>query len=111
VEVVRAGRYRIELRRWPREAEMALAAGIPGEVRRYTDSIAAGYGGGRAIAICAAAVNMAGLTAERVVDPATTAAMFELDLPAGPAHLHTTLRTADGAALGAYYVYVEAAGH
>lgn len=111
VEVVRAGRYRIELRRWPREADLALAAGIPGDVTRYTDSIADGYGGGRAIAISTAAIAIAGVGAERAVDPATAAAVFELDLPAGPAHLQTTLRTVDGAALGAYYVYVEPAGH
>ena len=109
--MVRAGRYRIELRRWPREADLALAAGIPGDMTRYTDSIADGYGGGRAIAISTAAIAIAGVGAERAVDPATAAAVFELDLPAGPAHLQTTLRTVDGAALGAYYVYVEPAGH
>ena len=34
-------------------------------------------------------------------------AVFTLSLHAGPAHLETELRTADGANLGAYYVYVE----
>ena len=107
VEVVRAGRYRLELRRWPREADLALTAGIPGDLKPYSDSIVDGYGGGRAIPIQRAAVHIAGLTSECDVDPAATAAIFQLQLPAGPAHLETTLQTAEGGALSAYYVYVE----
>ncbi len=107
VDVVRAGAYRLELRRWPREADLALTAGLPGEATPYDDRVAAGYGGGRAIPIRRAILRVAGRGAECDVAPAATSATFALELPAGPTHLETAFRTEDGATLGAYYVYIE----
>jgi arylsulfatase B len=105
VEVARAGTYRIELRRWPREADLALAAGLPGEPRRYQD-IEAGYGGGRALPIGSAAVRIGGARAEAAVDPNATAALFVLDLPAGSTTLEAWFGVA-GQEVGAYYAYVD----
>jgi arylsulfatase A-like enzyme len=119
VEVARAGRYRVELRRWPREADLPLGAGILGEPKPYDDTIAAvhgGYGGGRALAIRRAAVRVAypaapgsgDVSAEAEVAESDGAAAFDLDLPAGPAHLHTAFSGAEAGVgeRGAYYVYV-----
>ena len=109
VEVMRPGPYRIELRRWPREADLGLAEGIPGEIKPHTDTIASGYGGGRAIPVRRAAVRIAGHAAEQEVTSSKTAAWFDITLPAGPTHLETALYTADDTVLSAYYVYVEPA--
>ncbi|HEY8745489.1 MAG TPA: hypothetical protein VIU62_20555 [Chloroflexota bacterium] len=49
---------------WRRQADLALVAGLPCELKPYSDAIAEGYGGGRAIPIQRAAVQIAGLTAE-----------------------------------------------
>ena len=106
VEVARAGAYRIELRRWPREAGLPLAAGLPGEIRPYTAAIAAGYGGGRPLPIRRAALRLGPVAAEREVSPTDEAAVFQVVLPAGAAHLETVLSGPDGLRLGAYYVYV-----
>ncbi|MGH2355468.1 MAG: arylsulfatase [Chloroflexota bacterium] len=107
VDIARAGTYRFELRRWPREASLALRGGFPGAIKRYTDAIAGGYGGGRAIPIERAGIKIGGVAAEQAIEPSATAATFELDLPAGPAHLETFLTNRDGLRMGAYYVYVE----
>jgi hypothetical protein len=109
VEVVRAGTYRFELRRWPREADLGLAEGIPGEPRPYSDALADGYGGGRALPIRRAAIRIGAASAAQDVVGEAPAAVFTLDLPAGPAHLETSLAGADGLELGAYYVYAEPA--
>jgi arylsulfatase A-like enzyme len=110
VEVARPGAYRFELRRWPREAGLPLRAGIPGEIRGYDDRIADGYGGGRAIPVERAGLRIAGMEAAATVGADDATAIFELDLPAGPAHLETWLSTGDGLTVGAYYVYVERIG-
>lgn len=112
VEFARPGRYRFELRRWPREAALALSAGLPGELKPYDDSIATGWGGGRALAIERAALRLVGPGPERrsveaQVDPGAPEAIFELDVPAGQARLETSLGNVAGLEVGAYYVYVE----
>jgi arylsulfatase B len=112
VEVRRAGTYRIELRRWPREADLALSAGIPGEPKPYHD-IEGGYGGGRALPIGRTGVKIGEARAEAEVDPRATAAVFWIDLPAGVTTLEAWFGGAAGAAegetpeVGAYYAYVD----
>jgi hypothetical protein len=105
VEVTRAGTYRIELRRWPREAGLALGAGIPGEPRRYPD-LEEGYGGGRALPIGSAQVRIGEARAAAEVDPHAPAALFVLDLPAGVTTLEGWFGGA-GLEVGAYYAYVD----
>ena len=107
VDIARAGTYRFELRRWPREANLRLSEGIPGEITPYNDRIATGYGGGRAIEIEQATLRIAGIEASIPVDLADLAAAFELVLPAGQSHLETFLTTREGTRLAAYYVYAE----
>jgi arylsulfatase A-like enzyme len=107
VDVAYPGTYRFELRRWPREANLPVGMGIPGEIRPYDDSIVSGYGGGRTLPIQRASIRIAGVTAEASTGPDDCATVFEVDLPAGPAHLEAVF-TSDGALeMGAYYVYVE----
>ncbi|HEV2126054.1 MAG TPA: sulfatase-like hydrolase/transferase, partial [Chloroflexota bacterium] len=106
IDVRRAGRYRFELRRWPREADLPLRDGIPGEHKPYTDAIADGYGGGRALSIEQARIRIGKREAERWIEAGDTAATFDLTLEHGPAHLETSF-TAEGLQLSAYYIYIE----
>ena len=101
--------YRFELRRWPREAALALREGISGEVKRYDHTLAnenGGYGGGRAIPLSQARIKVGGAEASQNIPDGASAATFELHLEAGPTHLETWLSGPEGE-LSAYYVYVE----
>ena len=120
LDILHPGAYRFELRRWPREADLPLSAGIPGDLKPYNHTLAdaqGGYGGGRAIPISEARIHIAGQEAATLLDAGASAADFTLILPAGPTHLETwlttpTLANGDSASgdppeeLSAYYVYV-----
>jgi arylsulfatase B len=100
--LTRAGRYRVELRRWPRELDLALGAGYvpPADYREKTV--------GRAIAgIHKARLRVGAIDRTMEVDPGAKAAVFTVDLPAGPFELQTWLLSSDGTERGAYYVYAE----
>ena len=108
VEVKQPGRYRFELRRWPREEAIPLTAGIPGAPVPFEQlTIHSGYGGGVAIPITGAHLRIGSISQEAAVSAHAQSAQFTVDLPAGPAHLQTAFHSADGADLGAYYVYVQ----
>ena len=117
LEVQRAGRYRFELRRWPREEGLPITAGIPPTREGWrADAIAPEdhrlYYGGRAMPFTRAGLELAGQRRETRLPPDAPAVSFELELDAGPGRLTTWF--ADDADLrrGAYYVYVTAvAGH
>ncbi|MGC6487625.1 MAG: N-acetylgalactosamine 6-sulfate sulfatase (GALNS), partial [Planctomycetota bacterium] len=81
VDVAVAGRYRVTLRRWPAALD-------------------------RAMGCTRAALAIAGQRYEQTVAPTATAATFEVELPAGPAMLQTTLRRASGEEHGAYFAEV-----
>ncbi|MBL8241544.1 MAG: arylsulfatase [Bryobacterales bacterium] len=100
--LVRAGRYRMELRRWPKEVGLALgAAYTPPPGNRETAP-------GRAIAgIERARIRIGAVDRTIDVDPAAPAAVFELELAAGPAELQTWLLSKDGSERGAYFLYAE----
>lgn len=98
----RAGRYRIELRRWPKELDLPLGAGYAAPAD-YREKAA-----GRAIAgIEKARIRIGAVDKTVAVDGGSMAAVFEVDLPAGPAELQTWLLSNDGTERGAYFVYAE----
>ncbi|MFT7537414.1 MAG: hypothetical protein ACI85K_003373, partial [Hyphomicrobiaceae bacterium] len=88
VEVARAGRYEITLRRWPEQLDRAMN--------------------------CAhASLAIGAVQVDKDVDPAATHATFLVDLPAGPAMLRTTLlrvaaKRGGGKQHGAYFASVRA---
>ncbi len=103
LEVAQAGMYEFELRRWPREADQAISAGVP-EIQ-VTDGI---LEAGKALPIRAARIRIGGQTQSRIVSDADKAAVFRLELSSGLAELETAFLTADEEELcGAYYVYVK----
>ncbi len=82
VEVKQAGRYRITLRQFPKEA-------------------------GRPVVAERARIEIAGVTAEQAVEADSRAVVFEIDLPAGPTELVTWLYDGKDRAGGAYFTEVE----
>ncbi len=108
IDVLHAGRYQFELRRWPKEEERPLVAPIPGVPVPFEGmTISSGYGGGNAIAIQMARLRVGDQEVSQSVAATDQSATFALTLPAGPAHLQSWFTEEDGATLGAYYVYVQ----
>ncbi|MCW5981083.1 MAG: arylsulfatase [Bryobacteraceae bacterium] len=104
VRVERAGRYRIELRRWPRELDLPINA--PYKDAEPNNEPAPGI----AIAAVKARLRIAGFDQTSEVRPADKAAVFTTILRPGPAELQTWFYDRDGTERGAYYVYVEWTG-
>ena len=130
VEVVEAGTYRFELRRWPVEEDAPIAAGLAGGDStpfgmisiRAAEEVSVEqtgadsepslkdrvvWGGGLALPIRRARIAIGDEEAETGIDAEDEAARFTLTLPAGGTHLQTWFEMEDGKDLGAYYVYVE----
>jgi arylsulfatase A-like enzyme len=112
VRVETAGRYRIELRRWPREANRALNAGIEGddiEWRRewISERDWPWYEGGRAVTVREARLRVGDQEWITSVAAEDLCATFEVELPAGQTMLQTWLSDGAGHAIGAYFVYVK----
>jgi len=116
VRVAQAGTYRIEVRRWPREADAPLA-GIPGG-RKTVDAYLRGqpvdgllYGGvPKALSVARVQLKIGSHAQEANVDGNDTAAVFTANLDAGPTDIEATLLDEEGKRLcGAFYVTVRIA--
>ena len=81
VDVKRAAKYRIELRRWPDHTARSINAK-------------------------AAQITIAGKTWSKTVNPRTTVATFVVDLPKGETTLRTQLTLPNDKTRGAFFVYV-----
>ena len=111
VDVKEAGRYQIELRRWPEETGYALAAGIEGDDSGwYRAGIqpkdAPAYEGGVALALGWAQLSIGGQNLQQEVDPTATSACFEIDLAAGLDRLYASFYDHTERTIAPYYVYV-----
>ncbi|HUV63924.1 MAG TPA: arylsulfatase [Sedimentisphaerales bacterium] len=91
VDVARAGRYEVQLRRWPREVDQPIDNSIPG---------------GEAINAVQARLTIGNIEQTTAVNSGDKAAIFSVNLEQGPATLQTWLIDEDGQSRGAYYVYV-----
>ena len=105
IDVAQAGTYHFELRRWPREADLPLTAGIAGELIDF-DDIENGYGGGRAIPVKMSVIQVAGIDLSKETNPEDKLSAFVINLQAGETGLQTFLVDDLNQAIGAYYVYV-----
>lgn len=102
LQVATAGNYEFELRRWPREADTALASGL--SAHSHTDGE---FPPGIALSIAKARLKIAGFDESRAVAMNDKAVTFTAKLPAGRTQLQTWFYDAGGKELcGAYYVYV-----
>lgn len=101
VDVHQAGRYRFELRRWPREVNLPIDAAYVDTKPNLEKTPGVG------VHAVKAQLSIGSVTREATVKSGDKYAEFTTSLPKGPAELHATLTDANGAIRGAYYVYVE----
>lgn len=111
IDVRQTGRYRFEMRRWPREAGHALAHGFTGEdVEIRWDCIFERsqqlYRDGAALNIRWGRLEMGGQVLFAEVEPGAASVVFEADLPQGPGHLHPSFHGDEPSTLSPYYIYV-----
>jgi arylsulfatase len=100
--VARGGEYEISLRRWPVEANVPIASGVP--AYQATDGK---FIEGKALPVSMARLQVAAIDDRRPVGKDDVAATFTAVLPAGPARLQTWFLDAEDKPLsGAYYAYV-----
>ncbi|MEY2880952.1 MAG: Arylsulfatase [Verrucomicrobiota bacterium] len=103
IEVARAGEYRIELRRWPRESGAAIRAALPPRPHAFGT-----FAAGVALPVAAARLRVGEFDARRAVGESDASVAFTTPLPSGRTQLQTWFLDADGKEIaGAYYVYVE----
>ena len=102
ITVARSGTYEIELRRWAREVDKPLVAGLP-----VFEHIEGEYPAGVALPIAKARLKVAGMDETRTVNASDNAVSFATKLKSGRTQLQTWFYDAEGKEIcGAYYVYV-----
>ncbi len=103
LDVARDGTYVFELRRWPREADAALAAALP--VFRQVDGE---LPEGTALPIARAKLRVGTFEQMRDANPGDTFVRFDVPLKKGPTKAQAWFYDAAGKELcGVYYVYVQ----
>ncbi|MFH5885327.1 arylsulfatase [Halalkalibaculum sp. DA3122] len=116
LNVEQAGEYEFELRRWPREADLALSDPLPSDHVRKGDEFLVS---GKALPISEAQIYISGdankqeggsiiLNETKEVSSGEKAVTFSTNLEPGSIRLHTWFNNEDGGSItGAYYVYVK----
>jgi len=103
LEVAEAGEYEFELRRWPREADTAIDAGLPA-----IELTAGDRGPGMALPIVGARIQVGREIQSQPVKKGAKSVSFTYRLNAGPVRLHTWFEDSRRETIcGAYYVYVK----
>ena len=114
VRVQTSGVYRLEVRRWPREADAPMS-GVPAGKSTPPDAWLNGkpvlhllYGGQpKALPVAQVSIEIGGQTLHSRVQPEDRSVVFELPLTAGEQTIEARLLDASGADLaGAYFVYM-----
>jgi len=110
VRIAAAGRYRFEVRRWPREVAVPMAGLDPSQkvVDAYLDgSPFKGLGIPKALPVAKVRLKVGQQVEEVAVAPEDNCAIFTLPLQAGPLDLEATLLDKGNQPIcGAFYVYV-----
>jgi hypothetical protein len=104
INVSSPGKYSIEMRRWPREADTEICSGLPAS----TIPIPGGkpFGPGKALKITEASIKIGNLEETRKVGPADKSIIFRVKLTEGKTRLNTRFSNGADLSMGAYYVYV-----
>lgn len=109
LSVAKPGTYRISLRRWPKELDLAMDAAYPTpplnpelefekDFQRQLPS--------RVLQPTKAKLKLGAFEASASVIPGQKEVTFQVDLAEGDIELQTWLRNANGEEWGAYYVYI-----
>jgi arylsulfatase len=102
LNVARTGTYRFELRRYPREADLALSAAAPEQ--KFVDGT---MRSARAVPIAKAKIRVGEKESSADAEAGAKAVTFSVPLESGPTTLQSHFYDAAGNELiGAYYVYV-----
>lgn len=102
VQVEKAGEYRIALRRWPEEANAAIADGVP-----PFKAVDGGMPAGKALPIAKARLKVGSLDETKTVAPNDREIVFSTTLPAGRTTMETWFYDSRGKELcGSYFTYV-----
>ena len=110
VKVIENGSYNLELRRWPKEAETAITAGLPAEPNVPGASRAYSTTPGTAFPFTTASMRVNGKNiATKPIPEGATEVTFAVNLTQGSHELAPVFSTADGKEVGAYYLTVSKA--
>lgn len=102
IQVDQDGRYEIELRRWPKEADAPIAGGVP--AFKAVDGM---LPAGKALPIVKARLKLGEVDESQPVAPGQKGVTFTLPLKASKTQLQAWFYDADGNQLsGAYFAYV-----
>ncbi len=104
IDIRKAGEYNIELRRWPREADLEICGGLPASVIPIPGGKP--FGPGKAMKITKATVKIGNQEASREVGPDDKSIIFSLTLPIGKTRLYAKFSNGADLSMGAYYVYL-----
>lgn len=105
------GRYRICLRRWPKEANVAIREGVP-EYPTFDpfgtpeDDRMAPYVEGKALDIRQARIKLNGIDLQLDVSDKDKEVVFETNVPAGKTYFQSWFIDGEGREFGAYYIYI-----
>jgi len=111
LHVEQAGRFRFEVRRWPREVTAVLGAGLPPTTDPDIEYI--GHQSyridvpGVALDVAKVELKLNQMTLSKAVTPGAQGVFFDVDLPIGPVDVEAWLIGPDGKRLGAYFVYAD----
>jgi hypothetical protein len=111
VDVRRAGRYTIELRRWPKETGYALTDGIDGDDVAWNradidPAEEQFYSGGEALDLRWAQLSIGGADHQAELEAGGGGATFSVDLGVGEDKLFAAFYGREGAVRAPYYVYI-----
>ncbi len=104
LKVLEDGEYICELRRYPREADLAINASCEGE--NPTEKVPGGKSVGKVYEVKSASVQILGKRYETAVSSGEKAAVLKVEMPVGEYNLRTRFLMEDLTSIGAYYVYI-----
>ena len=107
IDVGTTGEYTIELRRWPREADLEICSGFPASVIPIPGGKP--FGPGKALKISEASIKIGNKEVSRTVEPGDKSIIFQIKLDEGKYQLSTRFSDGKEVSLGAYYVYLNKA--
>lgn len=105
LDVKRSGRYIVELRRWPKEADAAITAELPAGAD-VPGATAMRATVGESIPAVAASIEVSGAEHTKPVSENAKGVSFEVELKEGRDQLWSKFHKANGDWVGAYYAYV-----
>ncbi len=107
IEVMEAGLYQIQLRRYPKDANLPINATVPKVLMKNLPGLDADIPAGVTRSFVKGVLKLNDtIIAENSVDNSKTSVDFEVQLPKGKSKLSAVFTNQDGTELGAYYVSV-----